>query len=380
MLRCGIPKEIKPREKRVGMTPDMVAKLCREGIPVFLEKGAGLGSGYADEEYRANGAEIVSTPEELYGKAQLIQKVKEPQPAEYDLLKPSHWLFCFLHLASPEQCELVRRLCGAGLHAIGYETVEKEGDVPLLKPMSEIAGGLAALYGAYLIEQKMQSKSSLIYPDDFQDRLETIAKNFPDCPRDFTLGNVIIYGAGHAGMRAYDLTSQMHGKITLVERNEARRESLKQEGIASVHPKKVSHELLMEADLLIGCAHSPGKRAANVLEEKTLASVSKGRKKVMMDVAIDQGGNFPNPRSTTYEDPAYRDTYGNIRFAVANLPSLCGPKASQEIARETLPYTLALAQDPQRALDTYPELRKGLNIADGKVVRAEVAEAHRFKE
>lgn len=317
-LSVGIPKEIKPLEKRVGMNPEGVAKLVQSGIPVVVQSQAGSLSGFKDDDYQKGGAYIAADLTELYGRAEFIQKVKEPQPEEYSLLQKKHVLFCFLHLASPEHCDLVRHLVKTGLTAIGFETIKKDSRLPILHPMSEIAGGLAALYAAYLrsVIPADFRPGSLFQDSGFRrndkedgilSQLEIIAQNYPrhslnksgtglDNRQDLSpLGSVIIFGAGIAGMQAYKLSAGIANSVCLVEQNLLRLEALKKRGIACVSPQTLTRKQLEDADVLIGCAHSPGQRAAQVMTKEMLRDSSRIKKKSSWMLPSIKAVIFPIP-------------------------------------------------------------------------------------
>lgn len=384
-LVVGVPREIKPRENRVGLTPEGVQWLTSQGVAVKVETNAGLSSGFTDELYRSAGAGIEFSAEALYRNALLIQKVKEPQPAEFVFLTPRHYLFCFLHLASPEHCDLVRALLKSGATAIGFETLEKGGQIPLLKPMSEIAGGLSAAYAACFARLFDPVPGSIIYPPSFQSDLEAIAARYPEPPRGAFMPETVIWGGGAAGEKALDFCLKMQGNVTLVENNAPRRQDLASRwsskgSVCFVAPEALEDVVLERSRIWIGCVHQPGKRAFRVLDAERLEKVSRNQKKIIMDISIDQGGNFPEAHVRTYADPLMIDSAGNLRFSVANIPSLCGPEASRALTKASLEYTLSLARDPGKALEKYPELSGAVNISSGKIVHPAVRQAHQIGE
>ncbi len=384
MLTVGIPKEIKSKEKRVGMTPAGVRELCKAGLKVMVETGAGLESGFLDKDYSAAGAEIVPAAKTLYANAGLIQKVKEPLPAEYDLFHQDQILFGFLHLASPEHCGLVKALLKTGVTAIGYETVDVNGRMPLLAPMSRIAGALAAAFAGLIQKHKASliKDGKIQYSAQFFKEMETIAATYPEPPAGVTLGETVIFGGGAAGQNAAEFALQMKSKVVLVEKEAGRRDLIKTEKIkysgrlSVIGTEEVNDKILESADVLIGCVHRAGERAEKVVNEKTLQKISREKAKIIMDVSIDQGGNFPLAHSTSYQDPLYLDTFGNVRFAVANIPSLCGHGASVALAEATLPYTMALAIDFKKSQTDFPELRRAVNLQAGKIIHPAVKQAH----
>ncbi len=382
MLTLGIPKEIKAYEKRVALTPEGVRQATASGIPVWVETGAGKESGFFDEAYRQAGARIAPDAGTLYREADLIQKVKEPLPVEYPRLKQKI-VFSFLHLASPENCHLLQVLLDQKVTAIGYETLEKNGFIPILAPMSEIAGALAAIYAAVLGYDEIQEFPPLAPHAILRTELEKAARLYPGIPEHLRLGNVVIFGGGAAGRKAAEYAVRMKAQVTVIERNAILRDRLR-ESLWSRHfpaAALLSREedlsaVLAKADVLIGCAHRAGYRAEHVLHPDELAVASLQRRKILLDVAIDQGGNFPESRATDYGNPVYLDSHRNLRFGVANMPSFCGPAASAAITETTLVYTLAMAQDLGLALQKYPELAQAINTQEGVIRHEGIRQAH----
>ena len=357
--------EIKPLEKRVGLTPEAVRRLTAEGIRVLVQQNAGLLSGFPDSDYRSSGAEMIPDAQSLYARAGLIQKVKEPLAPEFGLLR-NQILFCFLHLASPENSRLREALLKSGCTAIGFETVEKEGKLPILAPMSRIAGALAAAYAAYFQSQKLVKNGRIVYPPGFHEGLNRVAGFYPDFSGKLAMGKAVIFGGGVVGHSALVAALQMKGEAAIVERNEERRQFLKTLTPSVFSPEQIPEALLEDAEILIGCVHLRAQRAIHVLNEEQLSKASRTKKKIILDVAIDQGGNFPEAHSTTYHDPLYLDSVGNIRFAVPNIPSFCGRAASEALSEIVGPYTAALALSPEEAFRRFPELKQGINVEKGK--------------
>lgn len=376
MLTVGIPKEIKTREKRVGLTPEMVKALRKLGIPVLVQKGAGSESGFSDEDYLRADADLVSDAKELYARADLIQKVKEPLAAEYPLLRRGQILFCFLHLASPAHCDLAKALVRSGVTAIGFETLEANGRMPILAPMSEIAGGLSAVFAGYFSSISLVEDHRIKYPGNFFEELEKVASLYPSIPAALKLKNVLIFGGGVAGQKAMEVAIEMGAAVTVVEKKPDRRKGL-EEKKAKVFSSEEPMDLPLEAaDVLIGAVHVRGRRALQVVNEDQLSRASKHKKKIMMDVAIDQGGNFPEARPTTYDDPLYLDSWGNLRFAVANIPSLSGRAASEVLSQQSFHYTAALADNPEEAMNELPELARAVNVRGEEILIPAIREAH----
>jgi len=384
LLTVGIPREIKSNEKRAGLTPRGVRSLREAGIKVLVEKGAGEGSGYSDPEYREAGAELTDHASDLYRNSELIQKVKEPVRAEWDLLTPDMVLCCFLHLASPEQRGLVDTLLQKHVVAIGFETVAKGGQTICLKPMSEIAGTLVAFYADFIRRTVQVQNGVLRYPPDFMKSLEWLAARYPELPGDSSPVKAVVFGAGGAGQRAAETLLRMNGEVDLVEKNEVRRVALRARfqkygsRIRIWDPQENLGKKLSEAEVWIGCVHVLGERAPRVLSSEDLQKFSSTLPKLIMDVAVDQGGNFPETHSTPYDEPLYLDAFGNLRFGVTNIPSLSGRGASEALEAATLPYTLALAENWKQALIQFSELRSGLQIFSGGVVNEGVARSHQL--
>ncbi len=371
MLTVGIPKEIKPREKRVGLVPKAVCELTKAGFKVLVEKDAGLASGYSDKDYKAVGAEIVSGADELYARAEFIQKVKEPQKTEIPLLRKGQILFSFLHLASPENQHLIKVLCRSEVTAIGYETLEVDGRMKILAPMSCIAGGLSAAFSVYFRSLALGRENRLVYPADFQAKIEEIASHYPsisNLPK--ILGETVIFGGGSAGRSALEVALALGGVVKVIDKNKETRDFVEHLGAKAFAPQENFESECEKAEVLIGAYHVRGERAPQALDPPTLERISRRQKKIIFDIAIDQGGNFPEAHSTTYDDPLYFDSYGNVRFAVANIPSLCGQAASKELSEASLSYTRALALHPAQAFAKFPELAKAVNIQAGRVTLA----------
>ncbi len=382
MLTVGIPKEIKPFEKRVGLTPCGITQLRGHGVRVLVEHNAGIGSGYSDTDYQNAGAEIVPDAAVLYKAADLIQKIKEPLPPEFILMRAGQVVFSFLHLASPVACELVRALKKNRVTAIAYETVEKNGRLPLLGPMSEIAGALSALYAA-ILKTLPEVRKGLI-PDSLSmlRLFENAAAGYPDLPKNLRGCRTVIFGGGVAGLTTAQTMLRLGGEVLMIEMNPDRRLWLKAHfapedtRFQCESPQTLPLEKIGTAEVLIGSVHQRGTRAAAVLSEKDFQIISRNIKKIIMDISIDQGGNFPGARPTSYHEPVYRDEYSNLRFAVPNIPSLAGRYASDALNDLTLPLTLAMAQDLAGALRELPELAGAVNLLGGEILLAAVREAH----
>ncbi len=382
MLAVGIPKEIKSNEKRVGLTPRGVAQLTEKKIPVFIQEGAGELSGYSNEDYARSGAVLTESIEELYKNSIIIKKVKEPLSREYSLIKSRHILFSFLHLASQEQCELVKALLSSKCTAIAYETVEKDDKTPILAPMSEIAGALSITYAALFQKMRLlennEDSSAEITP-----LMESLAHIYPASTSDLKVSDVIIFGGGKAGEKAAELGLKMGGMISIVEANQKRMEKLSEiynSKIKLFHHTDDLSQPLKNADILIGSVHTAGHRAIQVMNMDQLKKASAFKNKIIMDIAIDQGGNFPESHTTSYDNPLYKDSLGNLRFSVANIPSFCGPYASKSLSDITVEYTAALAINTDEAIKNYSELSAGVNIMNGHILNKSIAEAHEIHD
>ncbi len=350
----GIPKEVKIYENRVGMAPQAVGELVRAGLEVVVEHDAGLGSGYSDRDYRQNGAKIVNSKKEVYRRADLILKVKEPQASEYSLLRPGLILFAFLHLAAAPH--LLRVLLKKKVTAIAFETVEgPHHHLPLLAPMSEIAGSLAALIGARYLQKglgkELGGKGVL---------LNAIGGGRP--------GRVTVIGAGRVGSNAIRLA---HGLGALVTVYDIDQEKLMR--LRSLYPERLEGSsdltalpsLLTATDLLIGAVLIPGKRAPHLITRKMIQGMEPGS--VVVDVAVDQGGCVETIHPTTLKTPVYKK-YNVLHYGVTNIPSLVPRTATEALTQVILPYVLkmgTLGIDKALASDT--GLMKGLNTRSGQI-------------
>ncbi len=376
MISLGIPKEIKTQESRVSLIPQAVKEIVDLGNTVYVQSGAGEGSGFSDSDYRRSGAEILGSATELYARAVLIQKVKEPMREEYSLLKSHHILFCFLHLASPEHCDLVAALEKSGATALAYETLKDQGKLAVLIPMSQIAGSLSALYAAFIQTHVKAQSGSIQYAPNFFEKWRQLAAHYPLIPHDLSLGRILIFGAGVAGMAAFQTAKKLKGMPSLVEINPELREQLKNQGIPIFSIDVAAKEALPYFDTWVGCAHKMGERAAKVIDEDTLAFACHRNKKLLIDIAIDQGGNFPDSRSTSYDAPLYLDRFGNRRFCVPNIPSWAGRLASTELSKACLPYTKLLLINPTKAMSEHPAIHSAVNIKNGMIELPAIKTAH----
>ena len=383
-LRVGIPREIKSGEKRVGLTPQGVQSLTEAGIRVLVQSGAGEGSGFSDQEYQKAGAEIIAGARDLYLQSELIKKVKEPVASERDYLRPELIIFSYLHLASPHNRDLLQRLIDQKVTAIGLETMEKGGRAIGLEPMSEIAGTVAAYLAGFFRHFVRIEKGAVRYPRDFLQRLNEAARHFPEFPEPFNPGLTVIFGGGTVGRNTALGILKMGGEVELIEKRKDRRDQLSREfkpfgaQFRAWGLQDEFRERLKEADCWIGSVHVVGEKAPLVLSSEELRTFSREKTKLILDIAVDQGGNFPETRPTTYENPLYLDSAGNLRFGVQNIPSLCGQAASEALEKMSPPYTLRLAKDWKRSLGEFPELAAGVQVFGGQLVHPAVASAHQM--
>ena len=359
-MRVGVPKEIKNHEYRVGLVPSSVLELVHHGHEVLVQKGAGLGAGLTDEDYIAAGAKIIETADEIFASADMIVKVKEPQADERKKLRPGQILFTYLHLA-PDAPQ-TRDLIDSGAICIAYETVTAaNGSLPLLTPMSEVAGRLAPQVGAHALEKAQGGRGVLL-------------GGVPGVPA----AEVVILGGGVSGTHAATIAVGMGAQVTVVDRSaDALKRLASQFGtsISTVFSTRSAiEELVRRADLLIGTVLVPGAAAPKLVTRDMLKTMKPGS--VIVDVAIDQGGCVETSHATTHADPTYV-VDGVVHYCVANMPGAVARTSTFALNSVTLPFTLALADKGWRkALEQDPHLREGLNVCEGKLTCEPVAEAH----
>lgn len=355
----GIPKEIKNNEYRVSLTPAGAMELVRRGHTVYVQSGAGVNSGFADTAYQAVGAKLLPTIEEVYATAEMIIKVKEPIEPEYKLVRQGQLLFTYFHFASSEA--LTRAMIESGAVCCAYETVERDDrSLPLLIPMSEVAGRMATQEGRYFLEKPRGGKGILL-------------GGVPGVKP----AKVFVIGAGVVGTAAARTAAGTGADVTICDISLRRLTYL-----ADVMPKNVKtlmsseyniREELKHADLVVGSVLIPGAKAPKLVTRDMLKTMEPGT--VMVDVAIDQGGCFETSRPTTHEDPVYY-VDGILHYCVANIPGAVPYTSTLALTNATLPYALQLADKGwQRACAESKELRLGLNVVEGKVVYQSVAEA-----
>lgn len=359
-MRVGAPKEIKDNEYRVGLTPSSVAELTHAGHEVFVERGAGEGAGLSDADYVAAGGVLLDGPEAVFARAELIVKVKEPQPREIALLRPDQVVFAYFHLAADAQ--LTRSLMASGAHCIAYETVTAPGGgLPLLAPMSEIAGRLAPQIGAHFLEKQAGGRGVLL-------------AGAPGVPP----AEVLVLGAGSVGAQATAIALGMGANVLVADRNpEALRRLETRFGFAArtiYSTRAAIAESIKRADLVICAALTPGAKAPILITREMLATMKRGA--VIVDVAIDQGGCCETSRPTSHSHPTYV-VDGVVHYCVTNMPGVTPRTSTFALNNATLPFTLALANKGwRRALQDDPNLRAGLEISAGRVLSPPVAAAH----
>ena len=359
-MRIGVPKEIKNHEYRVGLVPSSVQELVHHGHQVIVQKDAGAGAGLSDADYVAAGATIVESADQIFAEADMIVKVKEPLAVERKKLRKGQILFTYLHLAP--DAEQTRDLIDSGAICIAYETVTAaNGSLPLLTPMSEVAGRLAPQVGAHSLEKAQGGRGVLL-------------GGVPGVPA----AEVVILGGGVSGTHAASIAVGMGAKVTVVDRSaEALKRLATQFGtsISTVFSTRSAiEELVRRADLLIGTVLVPGAAAPKLVTRDMVRSMKPGS--VIVDVAIDQGGCVETSHATTHSDPTYV-VDGVVHYCVANMPGAVARTSTFALNNVTLPFTLALANHGwQKALQHDVHLRNGLNVFEGKVTCEPVAQAH----
>jgi alanine dehydrogenase len=358
-MKVGVPTEIKPDEYRVSLTPAGARELSDHGHDVIVQAGAGEGSAIADADYEAQGARILPDAEAVFGEAEMVLGVKEPQPQEVAMLESHHLLFTYLHLA-PDP-ELTRGLCESGATCVAYETVEDgEGRLPLLAPMSEVAGKIATQAGAFMLEKPLGGRGLLL-------------GGVPGV----AAGKVLVIGGGVVGMNAAIIALGMQAETYVFDRNPERLrdlENLLNWRASTVFASTLAiEEHLPEADLVIGAVLVHGAKAPHVVTRKQLGLMKPHA--VLVDVSIDQGGCFETSRPTTHSDPTY-EVDGITHYCVANMPGAVPITSTYALTNATLPYVTALADHGLRgAIDQLPGLAPGVNVAAGRVMNAAVADA-----
>ncbi|HSD35085.1 MAG TPA: alanine dehydrogenase [Alphaproteobacteria bacterium] len=361
-MLVGVPKEIKTHEYRVGLVPGSVRELTYHGHQVLVETGAGLGIGFDDKAYEAAGAKIASNAEEVFAKAEMVVKVKEPQPQEWKQLKEGQVLFTYLHLApDPEQ---TKGLMNSGVTAIAYETVTNErGGLPLLSPMSEVAGRMSIQVGAHCLEKEQGGSGMLL-------------GGVPGVPA----ARVVILGGGVAGTNAARMAMGLEAHVTVIDKSLERLYALDLQFGAELNTIFATVEnietYVTGADLVVGAVLVPGAAAPKLVTRDMLKRMRPGS--VLVDISIDQGGCFETSKATTHAAPTYV-VDGIVHYCVANMPGAVARTSTFALNNATLPFTVALANKGWRkALADDAHLKNGLNVHRGRITHKAVAEALRL--
>jgi len=361
-MRVGIPTEIKNNENRVAITQAGVFELKRRGHEVLVQSGAGLGSAITDAEYEAAGATIVATADEVWASAEMVLKVKEPIAAEYDKMRKGQVLFTYLHLAASREC--TDAVVASGTTAIAYETVQLANRaLPLLAPMSEVAGRLSVQVGAYSLMKANGGRGILLGGVTATRR-----------------GKVVVIGGGAAGEQAARIAYGMGADVTVIDIFIPRLKQLEDEFNGRIQTRTSNAhnitEALKDADLVIGSVLIPGEKAPKLVTDEMVAQMKPGS--VLVDIAIDQGGCFENSRPTTHDDPTF-PVHNSIYYCVANMPGAVPETSTAALTNATLPYVVALADKGWKAALAADEaLAKGLNAHEGIITNDGVA--HAFPE
>lgn len=358
-MNIGVPKEIKNNEFRVAITPAGVREFVNHGHSVFIETGAGLGSAITDEDYKKVGATILASADEVWDKSELVLKVKEPIAAEYSRMRKGQTLFTYLHLAASKEC--TDALIESDITAIAYETVEVNGALPLLAPMSEVAGRMAAQVGAAALQRSNGGRGVL---------LGGVPGVRP--------GRVLVLGGGIAGLAAATIAQGMRADVTVVDLNQKRLGEIDQIFNGTIKTLMSSahaiEEEALQADLVIGAVLIHGARAPKLISNDLVKRMKAGS--VLVDIAIDQGGCFEDSRPTTHAEPTFK-VHDSIFYCVANMPGAVPFTSTYALSNATLKYAIALADLGWReALRQDSGLALGLNIHEGKIYYQAVANAH----
>lgn len=357
-MRVGVPKEIKPNEHRIGLTPTAVREYVAHGHEVFIEKGAGGGAGFPDQVYVKAGAQILPDADAIFKEAQMIVKVKEPQPVEWARLTKDHILFTYLHLApDPEQ---TKGLLESGCAAIAYETVtDAKGGLPLLAPMSEVAGRIAVFSAAETLLKHNGGMGLLLC-------------GVPGVQP----ARVVVLGGGVVGINAARMAMGLNAEVVVMERSIPRMREIDDIFLGRVLTRYSAidsiEEEIMKADVVIGAVLTAGAAAPKLVKKEHLKRMKPGS--VLVDVSIDQGGCFETSHATTHADPTYV-VDGVVHYCVANMPGAAPRTSSEALNNATLPFGLALANHGLDALKKDPHLARGLNVLGGKITHPAVAEA-----
>ena len=357
----GVPKEIKVHESRVAITPEGVSEFVHAGHTVLIQDSAGVASAITNEDFIQAGATIVSSADDVWQKAHLVLKVKEPIESEYSKMRKGQTLFTYLHLAASKAC--TDAIVASGTTAIAYETVEVNGTLPLLAPMSEVAGRLATQVGATALQKPHSGRGVL---------LGGVPGVAP--------GRVVVIGGGVAGLNAAVIALGMGADVTVFDRSISRLQYIDniyggriKTLVASKHA--IEREL-KQADVVIGAVLVHGAKAPKLVSNSLVAQMKSGS--VLVDIAIDQGGCFEDSKPTTHAEPTYR-VHNSVFYCVANMPGAVPVASTYALTNATLPYALSLANHGwEKACAIDPNLAKGLNVHDGKIYYSAVAEAHGY--
>jgi alanine dehydrogenase len=358
-MRIGVPKEVKSRENRVGLVPAAAEELGHHGHQVIVESEAGREIGFSDDDYRAAGAEIAPDAKVVFATADMIVKVKEPQPDEVDMLRPGQILFTYLHLAADKR--LSEGLMGSGATCIAYETVtDPYGGLPLLAPMSEVAGRMSIQVGAHCLEKEQGGLGIL---------LGGVAGVPP--------GKIVILGGGVSGTHAARMAMGMEASVTVIDKSLRRLNELNTQYGSRLQTLFATTQIIERevraADLVIGAVLVPGAAAPKLVRRETVQQMKRGA--AIVDISIDQGGCFETSRPTTHAAPTY-EAEGVIHYCVTNMPGAVPQTSTFALNNATLPFALALADlGWKRALDEEVHLRNGLNVYDGHITHPAVASA-----
>src|SRR6202045_4832313 len=357
----GVPKEIKEQEQRVALLPSAAQQLTKRGHSVLVEKGAGVGSGYPDDEYVKAGAKIVDLAKDVFAGADMIVKVKEPLPAEFPLLRKGQILFTYLHLAASKP--LTEALLKSGVTGIAYETIQIGNRLPLLEPMSEIAGRMSVVMGAYFLAKYNGGRGGL---------LGGVPGVLP--------GSVVVVGGGTSGVNAMRMAKGLGADVTILDIDVERLRflDLAMDNLHTLYSSEANlMELMPDCDLLIGAVLLPGAKAPKLIRRAMLKTMKRGS--VLVDISIDQGGCAETSRATTHVDPVYVEE-GVIHYCVANMPAAYARTSTQALTNVTYRYVQLLADcGAKDACLKQPALTGGINTLDGRLTCRAVAEAHGLK-
>jgi alanine dehydrogenase len=359
-MDVGIPRELKDHEYRVAITPSGVRELIDAGHGVLVEEGAGLGSSIADQEFRRAGATVLGTADEVWAAADLILKVKEPVPEEFHRLRKDQVLFTYLHLAASR--EVTEALLDSGTTAVAYETVElPDGRLPLLAPMSEVAGRMAPQVGAHLLERESGGRGVLM------GGVSGVAA-----------AKVVVLGGGMAGQNAVWIAQGMEAEVTLLDKSVDKLRYVDQihKGriVTLMSNRQTVEDLVLDADLVIGAVLIPGAKAPKLVSAEQVRAMKQGA--VLVDISIDQGGCFETSRMTTFSEPTYV-VDGVVHYCVGNMPGAVPHTSTYGLTNVTLPYVVAVASAGlDEAIKADPPLAKGVNVYHGELALEQVAEAH----